>query len=347
MHKRCPDSSCFLTIDLPKNNNQSPLVMEQVLFAIHGAKIAVSFEVWAKRSIIQFALQCRRENKSFLWNLIENHYPGIIIRETKDFSRNLKKVYEASLDLNSPDIFPIRRYRETADEIQRKWGEQWGEILAPLRRVDNEETKAIQITIKPSLWQKKANHTLDIYKKTKHWEIFHFFPNFQIFFAKKLYQSWFLRTSLYWVTHRKKQMNHQRYDKDHLFKAAKSKISQLSFQVSIRFLCTRREKVIMQKLYSGFSQFNSKKMNGFKLKKMRKASSKSLRNIRQRKLKNAMKLSTEELAGILAFPTKNLKIPELSYVSFKIFPPAACKNPKWSGDRKKTEPKKLCFQMKI
>ena len=141
----------LLTILLPKENDRGPIVMEQVLAAIHGLNTVVSLEWWSYRKQIRLLVRCAGKHKDFVIHQLETHYPGIDIREeTEDVAEKPADPVIAHLSLSIVPIFPIRRYSQSADKINRVWTDPSLGILSALRKASRRETRGIQIIFSPA-----------------------------------------------------------------------------------------------------------------------------------------------------------------------------------------------------
>ena len=320
LHKQT--SASFWTISLPQDNEQGPIVMEQILATLYALKNRLSFEVWSMPNKIQFAFWGYEENK--IRELLENHYSGIAIQRESDFTTNLRSQQSVSayLDLEKVDIYPIRRYSQTADRIQKQWTDPWPVILSRLKVV-GKEIKGVQIILSPcsSHWGKKGRDTLEIIEVISSYWLFSRWDWFQSIFNKFVYRNLFIRIIFLFLTisARKQKLadviDHRGHDKETLYQASRSKLSQMAFQTSIRLIyCGNksRSKATLCDMANGFYQFNIPEFNSFVLKKTGK-----FKDIERRCNRYPMDLSVEELAGILHFPGKSVKTSELVRSAFK------------------------------
>ena len=172
--------TCFLIIELPQEsqisseNKSSPIVMEQILSAFHALSDTFSFEIWSIRRKIEIAIWCRKKHKNFVSHLFETHYPGARVKERADRASVLKAPLASHLTLSCASIFPIRRYSQFADTVQRTWNESSKNLFAVLRKTEEKEMRAIQIVCQPIsfVWRKKGLDTLAIHEAISSWFIF-------------------------------------------------------------------------------------------------------------------------------------------------------------------------------
>ncbi len=326
--------TCFLTVEFAQTSESlpsksSPIVMEQILSAFHALGETFSFEIWSTRRKIEIAVWCRKKHKSLVTHLFEAHYPGVSIKERLDRASLLKAPCISHLTLSCASIFPIRRYSQNADMVQRTWNESCQNFFASLKKTAESEIRAIQIVWKPLsfVWRKKGMDTLAINDALSSWLIFRRCWRFKDAFVRFVYENFWLRMILLLFIRRtpshpiteadRDKVDHRGHGRESASQAARSKLSQLGFLVTIRLVCEgKQEERAIREIYTSFAQFTIAEFNDFKIGKILR----NLRYIHERKLAFASTLSLEELAGIVVLPHEGVSIPELSRSSFKILP---------------------------
>ena len=324
--------SCFLAIDVPRDNEKGAIVMEQVLAAIHGLDARVSFEIWSTREKIQLALWCLRIHRDFIIHQVESHYHGVYIREKEDFVLGMEKFDTACLGLYASPIFPIRRYSQTADVMNSSWTDPFLGILGTLKVKYPEDVRGVQVIFMPisSSWRKRGMETLKVYERMASWWLFKKSWWARDCFFRGVYSSWWLRFFLTsflsdkpapkFISHDSEKIDHRGHFRESAGEAARAKLSQIGFSVSVRMVHQGRgseAKNALRQIASSFAQFTIAELNGFRIQKMNRGSRKRLSS---RQADCSMHLSVEELAGILALPTRQSQIPELARVEFKVMP---------------------------
>lgn len=312
-------------IEIPKDNNQNPLIMEQVLSSIHSLNRKISLEIWATKDYIRFSIWGK--DLTVFKSLLEGHYPGICIREQTDQADALagKPVVVSHLSLNISPIFPIRRYSQTADYIKKEWVNPYQAILAPLAGIQNGDTKGIQIIFDPlsSAWRKKGMDTLVVSAAVSSWWVFKRWWGLKDWFIKFIYYSWTTRMLFLLVTWNRRRkisdsIDHRSHTRESGYEAARSKLSQAGFAVCIRLIyCGEsiNSRTILRELAGGFNQFNIDEFNGFRMNTVYRNNI-AHKMIKHRKPAYRMVLSVEELAGILHLPDISVKTPELARTVF-------------------------------
>ena len=110
-----------LRIDVPKNNEKTPLSAEQMFASIHGIysessryQNHLSFEIVAIDKYIQFYVHLPKHIKDFVEGQIYAQYPTVEITEVPDYATKVrpKDINFASceLTLTKPDVYPIKTF---------------------------------------------------------------------------------------------------------------------------------------------------------------------------------------------------------------------------------------------
>lgn len=317
-----PDD-CLLAIHLPPSNDKGPIIMEHVLSALYGLNTNVSFEWQCDQQRICMGIYCNRRFQSFICHQLEAHYPGIQIQEEKVGIR-FNTMRSAYLKPQTIPVFPIRRYPQTADPMQRTWTDPYLSIIAALHNVSGAETRGIQIVFAPAplSWRKKGSECLAVYEMLssmrllkRAWRIRKLLVQFS--YDHAMLRAMFLRFVKHqgYVPHK---IDHRSHFQESVVEAARSKLAQLCFSVTIRLLvdnCPCPD-IALAELGSSFTQFNIPELNGFTMRQTKTSET----DVIGRKICYPMVLSIEELAGVLALPTSEVKIPTLSRAAFRHLP---------------------------
>ncbi len=153
----------ILRIDVPKNNDKSPLAAEQMFAAIHGIysesarfQNHLSFEIVSKEKFIQFYVYLPVHLKDFVEGQIYAQYPFVEITEVGDYTADLdfssKNFAICELNLNKPDVYPIKQF--TDFEVDPISG-----ITSVMSKLNEGEEIWFQMVIKPvgDSWQEKGH----------------------------------------------------------------------------------------------------------------------------------------------------------------------------------------------
>lgn len=291
------------------NHNQSPLVMEQVLSVLHGVKQKTSFEVWSRKEEMFFAFHTQR--KELIKNLLEMHYPGVFIERKPDILQQDMEFVTCQLQLSENAIFPIRRYSQTADHFNRGWVNPFNTILPVMQQIRKDELLGLQIIFSPcsSAWYQKANDILQIHQFLSSLWLFERCLQFKNLIVSLCDRTWLLRIIMVIISRKspqflqEDQIDHRNHNRESVYSAAQSKLSQLTFSINIRLLHSKNQRSpkVLHNLAGCFTQFNLPDFNAFAAGKIKRSSS---NDVSKRKLsRNKMVLSVEELAGILSLPS--------------------------------------------
>jgi len=152
-----------LRIDVPKNNDKSPLAAEQMFAAIHGiysesAKYQnhLSFEIVSKEKFIQFYVYLPVHLKDFVEGQIYAQYPTVEINEVGDYTQDLdissQNFAICELGLNKPDAYPIKQF--TDFEVDPISG-----ITSVMSKLNSGEEIWFQMIIRPvgDSWQERGH----------------------------------------------------------------------------------------------------------------------------------------------------------------------------------------------
>ena len=319
-------AACFLTINLPQDNQNGPMVMEHVLSSLHGLKTPVSFEIWSDPTCIQLAVVCQNQHKPFVINQLESHYPGIAILETADLVGRLPHLRTAYLKLNTIPIFPIRRYAQTADTINRTWSDPYVGIIAAIKTAAATRGLQIVITAAPPSWRKHGTDTFAIYEAISAWWLLKRWWRLKKLIITIVYRSSLVRMILLLfiskpAAHAPQKIDHRGHFQESTADAVRSKLAQLAFSVTIKFIGEPVSMPItVQELGSSFSQFSIAELNGFSIRPVSTRITRDNGEVAKRLIRYPMMLSIEELAGMLALPTNDVKTPELMRTPFRVMP---------------------------
>jgi len=335
LHKRLRrdgcDSGCvfdtgrkFLRIDIPKNNEAGPICAEQIFATLHSIspESMVSFGIanygaGKDDGKIIFFVNVPVSLKSFVESQIYAQYPDSEISESDaDFDFPGDDLARVGLRLDFTDIFPLKRYPQFEDRINRVYVDPIASIVSSLSKSRKSHIR-IDLRPLPDKWRKKYLKCLHIYASNALMNFDTVAEAFiNIFCTRKLIYK-FLFFPLYFVfwvignlaalksrdsrdaIEEKTSRIHERESKAD---AAVDKISKPLFKVSINIFC---EPVFTNQIVSSFYQFNLPYLNNFEISR-----------------KNCeFVLNTEELATIWHLPIGMSETNGVSAVGYKKLAP--------------------------
>ena len=267
----------LLCINVPRNNDKSPLAAEQMFASLHGIfsesssfQNHLSFEIYAKDKSIQFYVYLPRHLKDFVEGQIYAQYPTVDIKEVEDYTQNVVRsrinYATCELNLNKPDVYPIRQFTDfEVDPLSA--------ITSVMSKLDNGEEVWFQLLARPTgdEWQNKGNAVISAIRSGK--------SGVGKEFANKAFQgiTTFLKdlvTQAIWpnsplTTAGPGQEVKLTSTVEEALKSISQKITKLGFQSKIRILSISDDpvaaKVKCQNIAASFKQFNTTNLNGFKI----------------------------------------------------------------------------------
>jgi hypothetical protein len=158
-----PESGILLSIELPRENEKSPLAAEQMYASLHGllrftpeTLEHVSLEMVSTAAGIRFYVFTPGNFRNFVEGQIYAQYPDAEIKEVEDYTTKVSetnKVAATDLVLTKDYIFPIKTFRDF-EEV-----DPLASITSTLSKIREQEQVWIQILIRPvdDLWQERGH----------------------------------------------------------------------------------------------------------------------------------------------------------------------------------------------
>lgn len=145
----------LLTIEVPKENDKTPLAAETIFSSLHGiGDQNLSFEIEAKEKSIRFYVWVPLKLRSYVESQIYAQYPDINIFEIQDYANKIPpdlSVVATELVFKKKDFFPIKTFQDfTVDPLAA--------ITGTISKLGEKEHIWIQMLIKPESdkWRDKA-----------------------------------------------------------------------------------------------------------------------------------------------------------------------------------------------
>jgi hypothetical protein len=367
-------------VRVPKENEKfGPIVAEQVFSTLHGiqAKFSfwqklkgyssdhVSFELTNVDRVIKFNAAFPERLRNLVEGQIYAQYADVEISDCVDYSFEPKYRENAvgvELELVEADIFPVRRYSQFEDKINKIIVDTIAGITSSLVKLNSNEDQAwIQIVVSPlpNKWRIIFTKCVKILNKG-------IFAN--IDFLTKAYAKAFITRNLwpkvvffpvyavFWIqgflafagVHLDEGGGHSRdvdeqvvrmHEKEKSMDAAIDKVGRLMFETKIRIVYVPKEKnvekakVKLHEIVGSFKQFNFPHLNGFEIDKFVEGR-KAVEVFHERSLEGSFVLNNEELATIYHLPTIMVKTPNIYWVSSKkLEPPTDLPGEEEDGER--------------
>lgn len=326
--------SVLLAIEVPKENETTPLAAELMFASLHGIYKAelvrrrglqqhLSFEIQAKEKSIRFFVWAPRELQGYVEGQIYAQYPDVNVFEVKDYakSKGLElspgKAY-AELVLNREDIFPIKTFESF--DVDPLAG-----VTATLSKLEETDQVWIQILVRPEndKWRDRAINYISAVRSGR--------QTFGRSLAKGLggLASDVVRTA---VTGEVPTSEEKKVELapgvEEALKRIEEKSTKLGFQTKIRLVAfSRAPTAAQQKLdlvVGAFKQFNTTNLNGFVSSPVKASAQEALdRYFKRQFTAKGSILNVTELASIYHLPSKTVATPHIVWAGSKKGEPPA------------------------
>jgi hypothetical protein len=324
----------ILRIDVPKNNDKSPLAAEQMFAAIHGIysesasyQNHLSFEIVSKDKFIQFYIYLPVHLKDFVEGQIYAQYPTVEIQEVGDYTQEIdpksQNYATCELGLNKPDVYPIKQF--TDFEVDPISG-----ITSVMTKLNAGEEIWFQVMIRPigDEWQEKGHEMVShirngtslrgkglagqFNKTLKLW--------FKAFFIQLVKPGEAFET-------KPSEVKLHASVEDAL-KNIEQKITKLGFETKMRILALGGDSVSArmkcQNVAAAFKQYNTTHLNGFKVGEILVNDHSAWKDFAERSFEDDGKIfNISELASIYHLPHSSVSTPNIVWSGSKKGEPPA------------------------
>lgn len=324
----------ILRIDVPRNNDKSPMSAEQMFASIHGIfsetadyQNHLSFEIVSKEKYIQFYVYLPVHLKDFVEGQIYAQYPSVEINEVDDYVQDVdisqKNCSICELKLNKPDVYPIKQF--TDFEVDPISG-----ITSVMSKLNSGEEVWFQMVIRPigDEWQEKGHAMTNSVRsgakpggKPFASSIFKGLFGFLKEIAVQAVQPGADTT----VVAKEVKLP---ASVEEALKSIEQKITKLGFETKIRIACIGHDPVSVklkcQNIAAAFKQYNTTNLNGFRVGDIRVNDPVSWKDFAYRSFEDDGNIfNIAELASIYHFPHSSVATPNIVWSgSKKAEPPA-------------------------
>lgn len=354
----------LLSVSVSAENESTPMVFEQIFAALHGVfnehsflkrllgfhQERISFEIANIDQSIKFYVWMPSKLRNFVEGQLYAQYPDIEIEEVKDYAEDIStKAATLELALTDPDVFPIKRYEQFEDKLNRLPVDPIAGVCSALGKLNTPDEQAwLQIVVSPlaDKWrvifsrclnivnkglffnvEALVNPYIRIYTTRKIWPKVVFFPVYFYFFVRgvmagsksgtlSLSGEGGIRTDQLDDTTR------SQHNRETSMEAAMDKVNKLLFATSVRVVYRPTPKSVptasnkLREIAGSFKQYNIPSLNGFRIGELSKGGA-HLSDFKNRTTSNSFVMSVEELATIYHFPHLNVKAPNINWVRSK------------------------------
>lgn len=164
----------FLSIDIPKENEQTFLAVEQIFAQLHAIHANYTFGekyfhgqmvLWMSMEIVSFGGQVKyivkipQKFRNLLESAVYAQYPNAEIREVEDYIKNLPQfepgksyydVFGCEFKLKKDDAYPIRTYKAFEHQASQIIVDPLAGILEALSSIKPHEFMAVQYLLRPT-----------------------------------------------------------------------------------------------------------------------------------------------------------------------------------------------------
>ena len=323
-----------LRIDVPRNNEKSPLAAEQMFASLHGIfsesaefQNHLSFEIVSKDKYIQFYVYLPVHLKDFVEGQIYAQYPTVEIHQIEDYIThadiNGKSYAICELDLTKPEVYPIKQF--TDFEVDPLSG-----ITSVMSKLNPGEEVWFQMVIRPvgDNWQERGHKMVEAVRSGKKLRGNglggKFWRGFGDFFKALLLQ---VVNPGAEVTETKTEIKLPASVEDAL-KNIELKITKLGFQTKIRILALGHDSVTTklkcQTIAAAFKQYNTTNLNGFRIEDIAMNDQARWKDYAYRSFEDDGDIfNIAELASIYHLPHMSVSTPNIVWAGSKKGEPPA------------------------
>ncbi len=163
----------FLAIDIPKENEQSPLAVENIFAHLAGAHMTrdlreiywdgqfqqwFSFEIISIEGYIQFVIMTEKLFRDLVESIIYAQYPDAEITEIEDYTTDFPtkfpdpvwKVWGCEFELVDSHYIPIKTHMEFEDKLSQEFKDPMAALLETYSRIGKDEQAWFQIILFPT-----------------------------------------------------------------------------------------------------------------------------------------------------------------------------------------------------
>ncbi|HUD21024.1 MAG TPA: type IV secretion system DNA-binding domain-containing protein [Candidatus Saccharimonadales bacterium] len=328
----------LLSVQVPKNNDRTPIAAEQMFAALHGIfrsgsdiQSSVSFEIVAKNQQINFYIYTPTELKDFVLSQVYAQYPNVEMTEVpldQDYADPTDSQHLAmtELTMKKPTAYPIKTFQNfEVDPLSA--------LTGVLSSAGTSEELWTQLIVRPidDDWQEQGDKEIKNIKEP---------PKKMDSFVSAVggeLKKFITHGVPYAITHQiPEEKKEEKKDAKELtgpvqqaVKGIEEKITKLGFEVTIRLVAVSTDpyaaKAKLEQLIGAYKQYNALNINSFISKDI--VTDRQVLNLYQsREIGNPeIIFNITELASLYHFPSETVATPTIN----------------WAGSRKGEPPGNL------
>lgn len=330
----------LIAIRAPATNDRGPQYMDQALAAIRqsnqgGLPVALMFGQY--QGTVGLFCRCGDGLSSVIKSQLYAHYPDLriaAIPETAFDGPESHVSWKAELWLR-PDLFPIRRYPQFEDQLNRTSTDPLTAILSTLSAPQNSLLRChVEITFRPARPRVRRSRMKAVHRLAR--PFFRTHHRLAHAYAMLVTSQCFPLRITGWIlgrlAARSPHESHDRelttsparlHDREEDLQAAADKLGKLLFEASITVTVKGPGKVEaearsrIREIAGAFGQFSSMRLASFQLSQIRRGPIGGGRPLKSR----PFLLSTEELATLWHPPTATVRAEKMTTVESREFEP--------------------------
>jgi hypothetical protein len=329
--------SVLLALSVPADNDRGPQYMEHAVAAIHQAnsrRLPMEFGFARHQKNVTLLVRSPPELTAAAASQLAAHYPAATISRLADDALAGppgSSTWSAELRL-TPHLFPIRRYPQFDDTLNRNVSDPLTAIFATLAPEGGDDARpAIMLTVRPASRRRVRRARTTARRLAS--PFFRAHPRLAHLFALGATSQWALirvaarvlggaassngRTAVPTYTPTTSTRTHDREDD---LQAAADKLGRHLFEVHIRLVVSAasgdatRAKAQLRRMAAAFGQFTVPRMARFRLERIR-------RDCRPRRPGRGFLLSCEELATLWHPATATVRAPAMRFTESRELEP--------------------------
>lgn len=317
----------LLAIEVPKENDKTPLAAETLFSSLHGIGLDhLSFEIEAREKSIRFYVWMPTHLKEYVESQLYAQYPNINIMEIKDYSHPNQvpsdlAMVATELSFSKKDFYPIKTFQDfTVDPLAA--------ITGVLSNLSEREHIWIQIIVRPEddRWRNKAINFISATREGRTPELGREITKGLIGLAGEVIRTAVQGGGADEIKEKKKIELSP--GTDLILKAIEEKSSKLGFRTKIRLVVLDKDetsaKSRLQLALGAFNQFNTINLNAFRAGQYSNQRENILAQYHARRFgPGGLILNVTELASVYHLPNENVVTPNIVWAGSKKGEPPA------------------------
>ena len=176
----------LLAIDVPKNNEQGPLAVENIFSQLAGAhgtetlyerywegksQLSISLEIVSINGYVQFVIRTPVKFRDLVEAAVYAQYPDAEMTEIEDYVLNAPQrwpdpdyqYFGLEYKLHKPDVYPIRTWLEFEDKLSGEFKDPMAALLEIMGKIGPGEQIWFQLVITPidDKWKEKGEKVVN------------------------------------------------------------------------------------------------------------------------------------------------------------------------------------------